>query len=136
MATHTQNILRLAAVLAMTGACASVFAQSSEYRRGYDAGYADGQRAAYDNRGQRPDWDRVHIEEAMYGARDAVCDARRAVHDEVERNDGVVHVGNQLCGDPAPGQPKRLRIVYRCGDSQAARVIANENETLRLNCRR
>jgi hypothetical protein len=53
----------------------------------------------------------------------------------MERNHGNVRAGNQLCGDPARGEPKRLRIVYRCGDSEAVRVIARENEVLRLSCR-
>jgi hypothetical protein len=90
----------------LTAASASAFAQSAEYRRGYDDGYAAGQR-----------------------------DARRAVRDEIERNNGNVRAGNQLCGDPARGEVKRLRIVYRCDDSEAVRVIARENETVRLSCR-
>ena len=61
--------------------------------------------------------------------------ARRAVRNEIERNNGNVRVGNQLCGDPARGEYKRLRVVYRCGDSEAVRVIARENEVLRLSCR-
>jgi hypothetical protein len=135
MAIKTQTIMRLAAVLALTGACASSFAQSNEYRRGYEDGFAAGQRAASEP-GRRPDWGRVHVEEAMYGARGAVCDARRAVHEAIERNGGLVHVGNELCGDPARGEQKRLRIIYRCGDSEPVRTVAGENETLRLSCRR
>lgn len=125
-------VMRIAAILALTAASASAFAQSAEYRRGYDDGYAAGQR---DARGPHRGWPRVFIDDAEYGARGATCDARRAVRDEIERNDGNVRAGNQLCGDPAHGEPKRLRIVYRCGDSEAVRVIARENETLRLSCR-
>ena len=114
-------VMRIAAVLALTAASASAFAQSAEYRRG--------------DRGPHRGWPRVFIEDAEYGARGATCDARRAVRDEMERNHGNVRAGNQLCGDPARGEPKRLRVVYRCGDSEAVRVIARENEVLRLSCR-
>jgi hypothetical protein len=58
------------------------------------------------------------------------------VRDEIERNGGAVVAHNQLCGDPAPSQQKRLRIVYRCGDSEPARAFARQGERLRLSCRR
>lgn len=128
-------VMRIAAILALTAASASVFAQSADYRRGYDDGYAAGQRDARGDRGPHRGGPRVFIEDAEYGAHGAACDARRAVRAEIERNHGSVLAGNQLCGNPARGEPKRLRIVYRCGDSEAVRVIARENETLRLSCR-
>ena len=127
--------LRLAAIVALTVASASAFAQSAEYRRGYEDGFAAGQRAAHDDRGGRPGG-RIYIEDAEYGARGATCDARRAVWGEMERNNGNVRAGNQLCGDPARGEQKRLRVVYRCGDSEALRVVAREGEIMRLSCRR
>ena len=127
--------MRIAAILALTAASASAFAQSAEYRRGYDDGYAAGQRDARGDRGSYRGWGCVFIEDAEYGARGATCDARRAVRNEIERNHGNVRAGNQLCGDPARGEYKRLRVVYRCGDSEAVRVIARENEVLRLGCR-
>jgi len=130
-----RHIMRITAVLALTAATTSAFAQSGEYRRGYEDGFAAGQRAAHDGRGGPRAWSRVHVEEAEYGVRGAMCDARQAVRDAVERNGGVVTAGNQLCGDPANGAEKRLRIVYRCGDSEAVRVIGREHETLRLSCR-
>jgi hypothetical protein len=129
-----QTLLNIGAVLALTAASTSAFAQSAEYRRGYDDGYAAGHRAGHD--GPRGGWPRVHIEEAEYGARGAMCNARRAVFDAVERNHGDVLAGNQLCGDPARGAPKHLRVVYRCGDSEPVRVVGRENETLHLGCRR
>lgn len=132
---HQQAIVRLAAMLAVAAVSTSTFAQSNEYRRGYEEGFAAGQRAVNEERGHHRDW-RVHIEEAEYGARGAMCNAREAVHDQVERNDGAVHAGNELCGDPARGAEKHLRIVYRCGDSEPQRVVAREHETLRLSCRR
>ena len=136
MRLANQHIVRIAAILALTAASTSVFAQTAEYRRGYDDGYAAGQRAARDDRGRGPGGGRLRVEEAEYGARGAMCDARQAVRQEVERNGGAVLVGNQLCGDPARNVQKRLSVVYRCGDSEPVRVIGRENETLRLSCRR
>jgi hypothetical protein len=134
-----RNIVRIAAVLALTAASTSAFAQSAEYRRGYEDGYAAGQRATGGAQGG-PDgpvaWGRLHIEEAEYGARGATCNARRAVRDQLERNRGSVTANNELCGDPAPGEQKRLRLVYRCGDSASARAFAREGERLRLRCGR
>lgn len=133
---NQKSIGRIAAILALTAASTTAFAQSAEYRRGYDAGYAAGQRAAMDDREHRGGWSRPHIEEAEYGAHGAVCDAREAVRMEADRNDGAVRVGDQLCGDPARGEEKHLRVVYRCGDSEPVRVVARQNDTLRLSCRR
>lgn len=133
MHLNHRPLLRMAAVLALAAATTSAFAQSAEYRRGYDDGYAAGLREA--RGGEHRDW-RVFVEDAEYGTHYASCDARRAVRDSVERNRGAVVASNRLCGDPARGEPKRLRIVYRCGDSDAVRVVARENETVRLSCRR
>jgi hypothetical protein len=132
---HQQAIVRIAAILVFAAVSTSTFAQSNEYRRGYEEGFAAGQRAAYEERGHHRDW-RVHIEEAEYGVRGAMCDAREAVRDQVQRNEGAVHAGNELCGDPARGAQKHLRIIYRCGDSQPLQAVAREHETLRLSCRR
>lgn len=143
LAKHT--IMRIAAVLSLTAAATSAFAQDGGYRRSYDAGYDAGQRDSRDYRDDRDyrderggyrEWNRVHIMEAEYGARGSMCDARRAVRQEVQRNRGRIEVGNHLCGDPAAHIPKRLRVVYRCSDSAPARVVARENEILRLTCRR
>lgn len=136
MTPATQHIMRIAAVLALTAASASAFAQSDEYRRGYAEGYAAGQRAAHDDRGNSRGPARVRVEEAEYGVRGAMCDAREAVRNQVERNDGNVRASNHLCGDPAHGAQKFLRIVYRCGDSEPVRVSVREDESLRLSCRR
>jgi hypothetical protein len=134
--TH-QHIMRFAAVLALTAASTSAFAQSAEYRRGYDDGFAAGQRAAREDGGGRGyGRNRLHIEEAVYGARGAMCDARQAVRQEVERGGATITASNRLCGDPIRNVEKRLTIVYRCGDDEPSRVVARENETLRLSCRR
>jgi hypothetical protein len=142
MKTTNKTIMRIAAVLALGAASMSAFAQNGDYRRNYGEGYTsqrDIREVRYegdrdDRRG--PPWTRIRVMEAEYGARGSMCDARRAVRHEVERNRGAIRVGNQLCGDPANGVPKRLRVVYRCTDSAPARVVARENETLRLRCAR
>ena len=131
-----QHIMRFAAVLALTAASTSAFAQSAEYRRGYDDGFAAGQRAAREDGGRGYGRNRLHIEEATYGARGAMCDAREAVRQEVERGGATITASNRLCGDPIRNVEKRLSIVYRCGDDAPSRVVARENETLRLSCRR
>ena len=137
MRLATKHLMQIGAVLALSAVSASSFAQSNEYRRGYDAGYAAGMRAAQDDRGGRPGGrNRLHIEQADYGARGAMCDARQAVRQEAERNGGNVIAGNQLCGDPARNVQKRLSVVYLYGDSEPLRVQARENETLNLSCRR
>lgn len=136
MRLATQHIARIAAVLALaaasTATSTSAFAQSAEYRRGYEDGYAAGLR---EDRGRGQWRSNLRVEQADYGARGGMCDARQAVRREIERN-GVVVVGNHLCGDPAFNVEKRLNLVYRCGNDAPIRLTARENETLRLDCRR
>ena len=140
MSIATQHIMRIAAVLALTVASTTVMAQE---RRGDDGPRMEERRGddgprmeeRGDHRGP-PGWARVRVEEARYGTRRGTCDARRSVRNEIERNRGAILVGNQLCGDPARGEPKRLSVTYRCGNSESVRITARENETLRLSCRR
>jgi hypothetical protein len=134
MKTAHRTIVRIAAVVALAAASASAFAQDGGYRRGYDEGYSSS-RYDGDARGGRGGWGRIHIEEAEYGVRGANCDARRGVRREIERT-GVVVAHNDLCGDPARGAEKRLRVIYRCGDSEPMRAFGREGTTLRLRCRR
>ena len=129
-----QNIQRIALVLALTAASSSAFAQSAEYRRGYDDGYAAGQRDAREGGRGGHGRDRLTIEEATYGVRGAMCDARRAVRQEAERNGGLVVAGNHLCGDPKRNTGKQLTIVYRCGNDRPERIVGRENDTMRLSC--
>jgi hypothetical protein len=131
-----RHIIRIAAVLALTAASTSAFAQSAEYRRGYDEGYAAGMRAAGGDRDGRPGrGGGLRIDEAEWGIRGAACDAREGVRRELDRN-GFVKAHNDLCGDPAPRQEKRLRVIYRCGDGAPTRAVAMEGQTMRLSCRR
>ena len=138
MKIASQRLMRFAAILAFTAASTSAFAQRTEYREGYKDAYVADQRSdegRYD-RDDGPRRFRLRIEQAEYGARGSMCDARRAVRHEVERNGGSVRATNQLCGDPARGIQKRLRVIYRCGNGESMRAVARENETLNLSCRR
>ena len=130
-----QHIMRIAAVLALTAATSSAFAQSADYRRGYEDGYAAGQRDDRDDRGG-PGRDSLRILEANYGVRGSTCNARRSVRDSMERNRGVVVANDKLCGDAAPGKVKRLQVVYRCSDDEPQRAVARQGDTMRLSCRR
>lgn len=129
-----RHLMRIAAVLALSAASASAFAQSADYRRGYDDGYAAGLRDARDGGGRGHGRGGLVIEEATYGVRGAMCDARRAVRQEVERNGGLVVAGNHLCGDPRRNTEKRLTIVYRCGNERPNTIVGRENDTMRLSC--
>jgi hypothetical protein len=127
------HIKRIAAVLALTAASTSVFAQNADYRRGYDDGYAAGQRAARDHRGDR---NYLQIVEAQYYARRGSCDARKAVRAAIEHDRGSVAATDKLCGNPQAGAKKSLRVVYRCGDGAPVRTVTPQYETLRMSCRR
>lgn len=129
-----RHLMRIAAVLALTAASTSALAQSAEYRRGYDDGYAAGLRDAREGGGRGHGRGGLVIEEATYGVRGAMCDARRAVRQEAERNGGLVVAGNHLCGDPRRNTEKRLTIVYRCGNERPVQIVGRENETMRLSC--
>lgn len=118
-------------------------AQSAEYRRGYDQGYREGMAAAQarDGRDGRDGRDyghargRIQIMEALWGVREASCDARDAVRQIAGRfSNPSITANNQLCGDPAPRTRKRLTVTYRCGDSQLMRAEADEGDSLTLNC--
>ena len=133
---------RLMCALAFIGlgvVSAAASAQSQEYRRGYDQGYRDGMAAAQGRGGQQDHGGygrgRLHIAEALYGVRNASCDARESVRQMAGRySNPSITANNQLCGDPAPGARKRLTVTYRCGDSPLVRAQADEGDSLTLNC--
>ena len=139
MKNATQHIKHIAALLTLAAASTSVFAQSADYRRGYDDGYAAAQRDAREDggRGDRGrDRSYLQILEAAYYGPDGSCNARRGVRAEVEENRGVVAASDKLCGDPDVGARKTLRIVYRCGDDAPQRLVVRQYEKARLSCRR
>ena len=114
----------------------AVLAQSEEYRRGYDQGYRDGAAAGRNGQGRAGYASRIRIDEALYGVRGAACDARGALQQRLASpQGGAVLADNQLCGDPAPGQPKQLTLRYRCADGATQRAVATENSVISLDCR-
>ena len=131
-----QGVKWVLALMALGPMSLPAFAQSAEYRRGYDEGYRDGYEAQHRNDRHGQSGERIFIVEASYGTRNATCSAR----DTLQRALGGQHsmsivVNNELCGDPAPNRPKRLEIVYRCGNAAAVRARAEEGATITLNCR-
>jgi hypothetical protein len=78
----------------------------------------------------------IKVLDAKYGFRGQVCDARHTVEEVVGMRRHVdVLANNDLCGDPASGQIKRLTIVYRCGDGPEHRVAGAEGTVLAMSCR-
>ena len=114
---------------------APAFSQSAEYRRGYDQGYRDGAEAAT-AQAQPGGMGRIIIVEAIYGTRGASCNALDAIQQSSGRRRHLeVRANNDLCGDPAPKQPKRLAITYRCGDGPEQRVVGREGSVVVMSCR-
>lgn len=114
----------------------SAFAQSNEYRRGYDEGYRDGIEAQSQQGQQEGPRRRVRIMEAQYGILSASCDATEAVKQAAGwRRNVSIRASNKLCGDPADGRQKLLRITYRCGAGPVLRADAREGSNATLYCR-
>ncbi|HEY1102312.1 MAG TPA: hypothetical protein VGE70_02725 [Burkholderiaceae bacterium] len=145
MHTTTPSIRRHAPrllALALLGALAMpAFAQSAEYRRGYDEGYRAGVAAAQSGNVQPQGpygaaYQPVRVERADYGTAGQYCDARAALQQrlDTERNN-VVRSDNGLCGDPAPGQVKQLTVRLRCQKSGVQRLVVAENQAQQISCR-
>jgi hypothetical protein len=123
--------------LALLGLSAGpALSQSMEYRRGYDQGYRDGAEASTAQAQSAASAGRITVVTAQYGIRGVTCDARDSLQQAAGRRRYLgVTVDNNLCGDPAPKQPKRLFITYRCGDGPELRVAGPEKSVLVMNCR-
>jgi hypothetical protein len=132
-------LLLAATVVALLAPFGATQAQSMEYRRGYDDGYRAGMDAARGGPGMVDPGGggrRIIIEEAVYGDRESVCDARPAVQAMVDRQrEPVVRADNRLCGDPAPRHAKSLEITYRCGNGRMLRTALREDTQAVLSCR-
>ncbi|CAN5236561.1 hypothetical protein BH11PSE11_BH11PSE11_16890 [soil metagenome] len=128
---------RLLAFVALGVLATSAFAQSAEYRRGYDAGYRDGLSArGGEGRGEsRRESPRIGILSARYGSREGSCDASDTIRRMAGWNRHVEFtVNNDLCGDPDEGRRKRLNVEYRCGDGSRQRSEAGEGSIMSLSC--
>jgi hypothetical protein len=138
-AMKSHLILSAVAAIALVAPLTAVHAQSAEFRRGYDEGYRAGMDAARGGEGRGEGGGgrrRIIIEDAVYGDRDGVCDARPAVQTMVERQrDPLIRADNRLCGDPARGRAKSLEITYRCGDGRMLRTSIREDTQAVLTCR-
>ena len=78
----------------------------------------------------------IRIIEARYGTDRRTCDATRAVRRACEgESDCSLKAGNELCGDPTPGQVKTLYVTYRCqGQGRSRSVTRTEGKQLGLDC--
>lgn len=143
MRTHstTHRTTRLL-VLSLLGTLAGVLAtpvqaQSAEYRRGYDAGYQAGVADAQAGRAQSGGayWP-VRIERADYGTAGRFCDARPALEQRLAADrSNVIRADNSLCGDPAEGQVKQLRVTVRCDRGGRQNLVIPEGQFRTFNCR-
>ena len=131
-------LLLLATVVTLLAPFSTIQAQSMEYRRGYDDGYRAGVDAARGGPGAMEPGGgrhRIIIEDAVYGDREGVCDARPAVQAMVDRQrEPLVRADNRLCGDPAPRHGKTLEITYRCGNGRMLRTALREDTQAVLSC--
>jgi hypothetical protein len=77
----------------------------------------------------------IMVNRATYGAGGRRCDASRAVGNIANGQVAVsVEANNDLCGDPAREQKKRLEVDYQCGRA-GKRAFANERDSVYLDCR-
>lgn len=136
MLAYKNKLLCIAVGMALAAASGFASAQSAEYRQGYEQGYRDGADAQRNADAGGGPIGHIIIEEARYGRRDmGVCDARDVIQRSIGwRRHFDIHVSNQLCGDPAPNEPKHLHVRYRCGNSQSAEAEAPEGSIMALSC--
>jgi hypothetical protein len=133
---RNKRVLSLLGFIALGALSGSAFAESAEYHRGYDQGYHDGIEAQGHQERQDESAARIIIEEASYGTREASCDLRDRLQQVVGRRRSIsIVANNELCGDPAPNQVKRLEVRYRCGDAEELRERTREGGSVTLNCR-
>lgn len=137
---------RLLAVALLGALAAPAFAQSAEYRRGYDDGYVAGVAAAqsgnvqprgpYGNFGGNGPYAPVRVDRADYGTAGQFCDARNALQQRLtSQRNNLVQSDNGLCGDPAPGQVKQLTVRLRCQNGGTQRLVVPEGQAQAISCR-
>ena len=112
------------------------------YRAGFDDGYAQGYRKGLEEgrppvvvAPPPPPRRTIRVTRATYGAGPKRCDASRAVGMIANGQVSVsIEADNDLCGDPARDQRKRLEVNYVCGRT-AKSAFANERDSVHLDCR-
>ena len=129
-------------------------AAADSFQDGYRQGFQDGYRQGFEDGSRR--WPgagpagapppgipaapasaplhAIRVTQADYGDGYSDCSATAAVARLLDgRRGGSVRAGNELCGDPAPGRRKTLRVLYFCG-GQEREATAPQNEMLSLRC--
>lgn len=106
------------------------------FKEGYGKGYQDGVNAAQSRLARNPSVvpAGIVVIRAWYGDDNNSCDltAWSAARFN-SRTSGEVEVTNQMCGDPAPGKRKSLRVDFLC-NGQARTLEAYEHRRLSLYC--
>lgn len=114
------------------------------YRKGFEDGFAAGQRAGAATPAQVPPAAVVVpapvINRGIIIVRGAYGDGRRRCEYTGQlagmangRMRASIEVTNNLCGDPAPGERKSLKVEYTCGGPMK-QADAYEHRTLYLSC--
>lgn len=136
--------------------------RSGDYMQGYRDGYRDGfERGRQEAMNNNPGWnsngnrfgDRsgpdynpfgggssapggrsINVVSAVYGNYSSDCDATRYVASRAAgRMVATIEVSNNMCGDPARGDRKTLRVRYYCG-SELREASAPEHRSVTLDC--
>jgi hypothetical protein len=93
-----------------------------------------GSRPVYQSQSAAREDPPIRIIEARYGTDRRSCDATRALRRACEgESDCSLKAGNELCGDPVPGQVKTLYVTYRCR-GRVHNVTRMEGKYLGLDC--
>lgn len=115
------------------------------YRQGFRDGYQQGLEAGRDaSRGPREGASRrptpwptpsyILVTQADYGSGGRTCDATGYVAERLNgKRTATIQVNNRICGDPAPGLRKYLRVLYLCGGVQRE-LVAFERSALEIRC--
>jgi hypothetical protein len=145
MSRRFGRVAALALCLASAAAAAEKGGYDEGYRHGFQDGYQQGLEAGRAGAAVRPegpprrplpppDPRNILVIQADYGSGGRNCDATARVAARLNgKRSGTIEVGNRLCGDPAPGQRKYLRILYLCGGEQRE-VVAFERRALDIRC--
>jgi hypothetical protein len=129
-------------------------AAADSFQDGYRQGFQDGYRQGFEDGSRR--WpgagpagappagipaapaaaalQTIRVTQADYGDGYSDCSATATVARLLDgKRGGSLRAGNELCGDPAPGRRKTLRVLYFCG-AQEREATAPQNEMLTIRC--